>query len=167
MANITLKGNPVSKGTELSWDNVYFKSNSLGYVVSTHQSLNAWKQGTVLTWYRPITEWDARQGRHFLLKSDWKYWVKEILRDLQPSHKNIISQIQQIDVMRWGHAMAAPTPGLLSQVPHLKLIKEGFALAHADLSAMSLFEEAQYHGVRGAEDILRESIGSKLTDSWL
>jgi hypothetical protein len=60
-------------------------------------------------------------------------------------------------VFRNGHAMRRPVPGSLFSGQREKLA--GFrhpriALAHADLSGFSLFEEAQYRGVVAAERII-------------
>jgi hypothetical protein len=61
-----------------------------------------------------------------------------------------------VDIMRLGHAMVRPTPGLLSDAawramrdPHDRLF-----YAHSDLSGLSLFEEAQYRGVLAADRTL-------------
>jgi hypothetical protein len=53
--------------------------------------------------------------------------------------------------------MRRPTPGSLWGGQREKLANfrhPRIALAHADLSGFSLFEEAQYRGVRAAERIL-------------
>jgi hypothetical protein len=55
--------------------------------------------------------------------------------------------------MRMGHAMIRPTPGFLSRkydpaIPRLWC-------ANSDLSGISIFEEAQYRGVRAAESALK------------
>ena len=62
-----------------------------------------------------------------------------------------------LDAFRNGHATRRPVPGSLFSGQREKLA--GFrhpriALAHADLSGFSLFEEAQYRGVVAAERVL-------------
>jgi hypothetical protein len=53
--------------------------------------------------------------------------------------------------MRFGHAMARPVPGFLTvSQPSL----DGLFFANSDQSGYSIFEEAQYRGVRAADDAL-------------
>ena len=58
--------------------------------------------------------------------------------------------------MRWGHAMVRPHPGLISGGALLRAREplRDIHFAHCDLSGVALFEEALYHGVRAAEEIL-------------
>ena len=63
--------------------------------------------------------------------------------------------LRRIDIWRWPHAMARPVPGFLTH-PVRKLLgdlKGPLGFAHADLSGISLFEEANYAGVRAADAI--------------
>ena len=59
--------------------------------------------------------------------------------------------------MRMGHAMARPTPNWLLTPQRRKLAEWGtnIVLANSDLTGFSIFEEAQYRGVRAADRILR------------
>ncbi|HSD10146.1 MAG TPA: NAD(P)-binding protein, partial [Candidatus Binatia bacterium] len=55
VANLTLRGFPKEReGPPICWDNVIYDSDSLGYVVATHQSLRTHLDGTVLTYYQPL-----------------------------------------------------------------------------------------------------------------
>jgi hypothetical protein len=65
--------------------------------------------------------------------------------------------ITRIDVWRWGHAMARPEPGFLTLPARLAAVDAAPPLlhAHADLSGLSLFEEAHHRGVVAAEAALR------------
>ena len=80
------------------------------------------------------------------------------LTDLERAHPDIRSLTTRLDVMRWGHAMIRPRPGLIwggaraeAQKPY-----RGVHFAHTDLSGLALFEEAFDHGLRAAEEVLRE-----------
>jgi len=62
-------------------------------------------------------------------------------------HPNIRKLTTRLDIFRNGHAMRRPTPGSLWGGQREKLANfrhPRIALAHADLSGFSLFEEAQY-----------------------
>ncbi len=157
VANLTLRDRPLSHGFPLAWDNVLYDSPSLGYVVATHQSGRD-HGPTVLTYYLPILDPDARKGREQLLATTWEQWVETVLADLGPAHPGLADLIERIDVYLWGHAMVQPRPGFLWSdalaASSRPLGRVHFA--HTDLSGMALFEEAQYWGIRAAEAILRE-----------
>ena len=58
--------------------------------------------------------------------------------------------------MRMGHAMISPRPGFLTS-PQRQAIADfdgHIQFANSDLSGISIFEEAQYRGVRAADRIL-------------
>ena len=59
-------------------------------------------------------------------------------------------------MMRWGHAMIRPTPGFIWGADRRKAAApfRGIHFAGADLSGVPIFEEALYHGVRAAEEVL-------------
>ena len=141
----------------MSWDNVIYDSPSLGYVVATHQDLKSRIAGpTVLTWYRSFVE-DPSQIRWGLLGRTWESFRDEILADLVPVHPDLPEKIRRLDVMVLGHAMIRPVPGLVwgSERRRAALPQGRIHFAHSDLSGLSLFEEAQYHGVRAAQEVLR------------
>jgi hypothetical protein len=58
--------------------------------------------------------------------------------------------------MRFGHAMARPIPGAIFSEERRKLadLDGRLLFANSDLSGFSIFEEAQYRGVRAAEKVL-------------
>jgi hypothetical protein len=78
---------------------------------------------------------------------DWKRMVRD---DLLAMHPELDDAIRSIELWRWGHAMIRPTPGFLWRGDAVQPEPPLF-LAHSDLSGLSLFEEAHYHGVRAAE----------------
>ena len=71
-------------------------------------------------------------------------------------HHDIRQCVSRIDIMRFGHAMARPAPGRMFAPGREALLRDqgGLWLANSDVSGMSIFEEAQYHGVRAAESAL-------------
>ncbi len=153
VANLTLDRVPQERGAEPAWDNVIYGSRSLGYVNATHQSLGTRGEANVWTWYHAVVDREPREARRWMATRPWSGWRDEIIADLARAHPNIAECVQRIDVMRWGHAMARPTPGLIGRVERLREWKVGerVFVAHADMSGMSLMEEAQGNGVRAAE----------------
>jgi len=61
-----------------------------------------------------------------------------------------------LDVMRWGHAMVRPRPGFVWGGARRSAARpyRGIHFGNSDLSGVGLFEEAFYHGVRAAEEVL-------------
>lgn len=150
VANITLSRLPAGRGVPLAWDNVSSTSNSLGYVVATHQGPDAIAPHTVVTWYLPLSNVTPEAGRRLLVERAADEWKRIVRDDMLEMHPDLDSAIERIDLWRWGHAMARPTPGFLWQADKMQPEAPLF-LAHSDLSGLSLFEEAHYHGVRAAE----------------
>lgn len=157
VANLSLKDRPKSQGFPLCWDNVLYESKSLGYVVATHQ------QGldygpTVFTYYFPLCDHDPKLARERLLNTDRDGWADVALSDLEMAHHEIRSLCTRLDVMRWGHAMIKPRPGFVWGGAREKASQpyRGIHFANTDLSGVALFEEAFYHGIRAAEEVLKE-----------
>jgi glycine/D-amino acid oxidase-like deaminating enzyme len=155
VANLTLKDRPRGRGFPLAWDNVLYESPSLGYVVATHQPGIDYGP-TVFTYYYPLCDANPRQARSRLLELDWRGWADVALTDLGRAHPDIRSLVQRLDVMRWGHAMIRPRRGFIWGGARVAAARPYRAIhfAHSDLSGISLFEEAFYHGVRAAEEVL-------------
>jgi protoporphyrinogen oxidase len=156
VANLFLKDRPESKGFPLAWDNVLYESPALGYVVATHQ-LGLDRGPTVFTYYYPLCDADPRAARTKLLGTDWHGWADIALADLGHAHPEIRNLTERLDVMRWGHAMIRPRPGFMwggaraeAQTPY-----RGIHFANTDLSGVPLFEEAFYHGLRAADEVLK------------
>jgi glycine/D-amino acid oxidase-like deaminating enzyme len=151
-ANLTIERPPVEDDSELAWDNVIYDSPALGYVVATHQTLATRVERSVFTYYYSLAEMTPQAGRKLLLEKDWNFWKEWILSDLSKAHPDIRDCVSRIDIMRFGHAMARPVPGFLTtHQPSL----EGLYFANSDLSSYSIFEEAQYRGVRAADEAMR------------
>jgi monoamine oxidase len=127
-------------GAPPSWDNLIYGSSGLGYVDAMHQSLSPVPGATVLTAYRavPVRE------RPALLAADPAPWAERVLQDLATAHPDIRRRVQQIDLMRWGHAMALPLPGVHGHpaLQALRQMRGRVRFAHGDLAGYSVFEEA-------------------------
>lgn len=157
VANVTVGQPPGGQGAKLAWDNVSYASESLGYVVANHQSLDMRPGACVLTWYMPLSRNTPGVGRKLLLDRPDEEWRKMASDDLLAMHPELDGAIRSIDLWRWGHAMIRPTPGFISGVaPAARAAAlPPFFLAHSDLSGLSLFEEAHYRGVQAAVGAMR------------
>jgi monoamine oxidase len=158
VANLTLDEPPhTGAGAPLSWDNVLYGSPALGYVVATHQRIAAAPGPTVLTYYHALSNEPPRQARERLLNTRREDWAQRILADLGRAHPEIGRITQRLDVFRHGHAMIRPVPGTIWSAARQQLAAGWGAVqfAHADVSGMSLLEEANYQGVRAAEVVLK------------
>ncbi len=169
VANLTLSRRPTGRGFPLAWDNVFYESKSIGYVVATHQAPRADVHGpTVLTWYCPLAGTDASAERSRLLGTRFEEWEQVVLADLTVAHPDIRSIATRLDVMRWGHAMIKPRPGFLwggARQAALGSLGGSLHFAHTDLGGLALFEEANHFGVLAAERAIA-GLG-KTFDSWL
>ena len=141
VANLHLTAPLLSRpGAAPSWDNVIYGSSGLGYVDAMHQSLRPHDGPTVLTAYRELAPGD----RASLLAADPGPWAERVLRDLQTVHPDLRRRVARVDLMRWGHAMAVPLPGIQrhSALLALRRMRGRVGFAHADLAGYSVFEEA-------------------------
>ncbi len=155
VANLHLTRRP--EGAGVAWDNVIYDSQSLGYVVATHQRFQDFGP-TIWTYYQPLTDPDPKRARAQLLALDHQDTCDAIVADLGRAHSDLASTLERIDLFRWGHAMVRPTPGVIwggareqASRPYGRV-----HFAHSDLSGVALFEEAQDWGVRAAEAVLRQ-----------
>ena len=145
VANLRLDALPLDRvGAPLSWDNVIHGSASLGYVDAQHQSLGPVVGERLFTAYWAFP--DAQRAA--LLTLSWQDATQRILDDLRVVHPDLSRRLLQVDLVRHGHAMAIPTPGMRSSAA-LAAIPDSAArvsFGHADLSAYSVFEEAFMRG---------------------
>jgi hypothetical protein len=155
VANLFLKDRPASRGFPLAWDNVLYESESLGYVVATHQ--RGLDHGpTIFTYYHPLCGLEPRIARAKLLSASWRECAELVLTDLERAHPDIRFLVERIDVIKWGHAMIRPRPGFIWGGTRRAAIRpyRNIHFANTDLSGVALFEEAFYHGLRAAEEVL-------------
>ena len=128
-------------GPAPSWDNVLYgdrqSAPGLGYVDAMHQSLQAVPGATVLSYYRALG--DLSGGRSLLLNKSWQAWRDDILAELSLAHPDLARKTTRIDITRYGHGMAIPTPGLSR---YMAAGHERLRFAHSDWAGYSVFEEA-------------------------
>jgi monoamine oxidase len=139
VANLHLREPPwASAGVPLAWDNVIHGSDSsLGYVVATHQDLNPAPGPTVLTWYCAPGE----NARGDVLQRPWTHWRDRAVQELSVPHRDLARHLTRVEVMRYGHAMPIPVPGVLSRMPAAPVTGR-LRFAHSDWAGYSIFEEA-------------------------
>jgi monoamine oxidase len=158
VANLHCERPPIDRGgAPPAWDNVIHGAGSaaLGYVDAMHQSLRPHPGPTVFTAYWALGGDDASQAaaaRRSLLDDSAETWARRVLDDLSIAHPDLPRHVRQIDLMRYGHAMSIPLPGLRGHAALRALAEPGdrVRFAHADLSGYSVFEEAFFHGTRAA-----------------
>jgi flavin-dependent amine oxidoreductase len=160
VANLALKDRPKPSSPRdfpLAWDNVLYESESLGYVVATHQR-GIDRGPTVFTYYYPLTDENARAARTRLLETDWRGWADVALTDLSRAHPDIHNLVARLDVMRWGHAMIRPRTGFMWGSARRQGAKpfRSIHFAHSELSGVALFEEAFDHGLRATNEVLAQ-----------
>jgi hypothetical protein len=159
VANITLTRPGVERGVATAWDNVLYKSESLGYVVATHQNVEVYRpRKTVWTYYLPLSRESPADARTTALARSHTEWTTLILSDLRNAHSDIDSLVENIDVWLWGHGMIRPTPGFIwgtSRREALAPLENRIFFAHSDMSGISIFEEAQIHGVNAADAAMK------------
>ena len=140
-------------GAPPSWDNVIYADRALGYVDAGHQALLPYSGPTVLTAYLSLgggSPAALAANRSRLLDETWQTWAGRIVSDLATAHPDLRDKIVRTDLMRYGHGMSIPTPGVRSSAALAALAEpqRRVQFAHADLSAYSIFEEALYQGMR-------------------
>ncbi|WP_341890499.1 FAD-dependent oxidoreductase [Variovorax sp. YR752] len=158
VANLHCERPPIDRGgAPPAWDNVIYGGSSaaLGYVDAMHQSLRPHPGPTVFTAYWALGGSDASQAvaaRRSLLDDSAEAWAARVLADLAIAHPDLPRHVRQVDLMRYGHAMSIPLPGLRGHAALQALAEPGgrVRFAHADLSGYSVFEEAFFHGARAA-----------------
>ncbi len=155
------------QGAFPAWDNVIYGSKGLGYVDAMHQSTRTAPSATVLTYYH--AEGAGKPPRQALLQSTWAQLRDRALAEISQAHPDITRLARQIDITRYGHAMAVPTPQFISQIGQLPAYSLRKALskskqyptrstpatarlrfAHSDWSGYSVFEEAFTRGLHAA-----------------
>jgi hypothetical protein len=154
VANLRLKAPLLERvGAVPAWDNVPFGSPGLGYVDAGHQDLRPDRPRTLLTAYRALPEGD----RSALLTRSAQAWTQQLLDELGGLHPDLSRQLAEADLMRYGHAMAIPSPGLRGHParPALRQLSGRLQWAHADLAGTSVFEEACAAGAEAAQRCLR------------
>jgi hypothetical protein len=162
VANLQLHSALVDKpGAPPSWDNVLQggAAPALGYVDAMHQSTRPMPGPTVLTAYWALGDGDraavARQ-RAALLNEPWPVWADRVVADLARAHPDLPHKLARVDLMRYGHAMSIPAPGVRGSAALAALAAPQpgrIQYAHADLAAYSVFEEAYTLGFGAGQTV--------------
>jgi protoporphyrinogen oxidase len=157
VANITLNKLPEGRGVSLSWDNMIYGSQFLGYIVATHQNLNRVQSETVLTYYFPVSQLPEKQARQWLLEQSYEQLRDILLKELLLIHPELDAHIKKLDICLWGHGMICPTPNFIWGNERKQAVKQAAPVfyAHSDMSGISIFEEANYQGVNAAESAMK------------
>jgi glycine/D-amino acid oxidase-like deaminating enzyme len=156
VANVTLDQLPGGSGVPLAWDNVARASDSLGYVVATHQNVHPVPRETVITHYWPLDSVPPAEERQRALARTHVDWCERVAADLDRTHPGIHSHIRNIDVWVWGHGMIRPVPGFIWGADRQKMQEAHgrIVFAHSDMSGISIFEEAFTRGTQAANALL-------------
>ncbi len=157
---------PEAPGVPLAWDNVVHGGRGLGYVVSTHQLIRQAKPAaTVFTAYCPLDAAAAAGGPPRSV-ADTRRWLAEAApaelmdyatTDLHTAYGRAFwRHADAVEITVRGHAMASPRTGFLANAgaTALRAADGRILFAHADLSGLSVFEEAAWWGTRAARTIL-------------
>lgn len=159
-------------GAAPAWDNVLYQDanpGGLGYVDAGHQRLDPRSTltgPTVLSYYQALG--DLPQGREQLATRPWTHWAHAALATLAVPHPDLARRATRVDITRYGHAMAIPTPGSLGFFSQIGLQRPAglrkpllngerapwlptpttarLVFAHSDWSGYSVFEEAFTRG---------------------
>jgi hypothetical protein len=145
------------KGETLCWDNVIFGSDALGYVNASHQEVSMPGVKKNITYYKPLLNNSVQEARQFAYRSSYSDWQKLVLADLTRPHPEIEKHIEEINIWIWGHGMIRPSPDFVwskNRRQAQNSIDNKIFFAHSDLSGLSIFEEAFYHGHKAAKLML-------------
>lgn len=162
VSTFRLRGFPQEQaGVPLAWDNVVYGARGLGYVVATHQWIRQARPAqTAFTAYCPL---DAQAGvpvdshpdavRRWLVDASPAALMELAVTDLRAVYgREFWRHADAVEITARGHAMATPVPGFLSNagLAALRDADGPLLFAHADLSGLSVFEEAAWWGTRAA-----------------
>ncbi|MBK9217283.1 MAG: NAD(P)-binding protein [Uliginosibacterium sp.] len=160
VSNFLLDGFPVERSVQqpLAWDNVVYGGAGLGWVVATHQWLRLARPAqTVFTAYHAFSGQAPSAVRSQMLNATPEALLDVAGQDLRAAYGDDFERrVVQAEISLRGHAMAIPTPGFLSRpgIDALRHADGAILFAHADLSGLSVFEEASNQGDLAARKIL-------------
>lgn len=159
VGNVLLARFPTEPASQpLAWDNVVYGSRSLGYVVATHQLIRAaLPERTVFTTYHAFADAPAAATRQWLAAASADALFEQATADLYAVYgPRLRRHMLAARLTVRAHAMASPQPGFLAN-PGLAVLRAAdgpILFAHADLSGLSLFEEAAWWGDVAAQRVL-------------
>jgi len=165
VANIKVNDLKQKTGAPISWDNVIYESESLGYIDATHQQLQVYKNKRNLTYYMPLCAKDAVTERKLAQNKTYAEWIQMIMNDLKKVHADIEEQTEEINIMLWGHAMIQPLPGYIfgkNRAMLARSVNNNIHFAHTDIAGISIFEEAFYQGLNAAKKVIARRVKNKI-----
>jgi monoamine oxidase len=157
VANITAAAMEQRNGAALSWDNVIYNGNGLGYVNAGQQLLQQGIKKNVLTYYLPLTASTATEERMLADKRSFEDWVQLIKKDFEMPHPDFETKTERIDIWVWGHGMISPGVNFIHGNVRKQLqqpINNQIFFSHTDLAGISIFEEAFYQGINAAKEVI-------------
>lgn len=155
VSNFQMRHQPTElPGTSLSWDNVLYNSESLGYVNASHQLIRVNQNAApILTAYHAFANTDPLESRQWCQAATQEQLVELASADLRSAYgERIWQDVEQLRITVRGHGMACPSPNFLSAKlnQHLQTNTSRVRYAHSDLSGYSVAEEASWWGIQAA-----------------
>ena len=139
---------------QLAWDNVVYGGRGLGYVVSTHQDIRSRPpEKTVFTAYTALSNRTPGEARRWLQSASPDELLELASSDLKEAYGWAFAPcVERVDITLRAHAMAVPQPGFRGNagLAALRAADGPVLFAHADLSGLSVFEEAAWWGCLAA-----------------
>ena len=160
LATITLNDLPDDYSRPLSWDNVIYKGNGLGYIYDQHQSLRQVQNKKVITYYHAFSCDNVAKKRKEIYKQPQDYWKTFVFNDLKKAHPDIEFFAEDVTVHILGHGMISPTVGFMfnpAKQNAAQPVDNKIYFAHSDLSGISIFEEAFHQGINVVNQLLHDS----------
>lgn len=137
VSNFLMRAFPTEQpDAPLSWDNVVYGSQGLGYVVSTHQDIRVTPpEKTVFTAYTALAERTPEQARRWLDTTSPAELLELATTDLRAAYGLHFGRlVERADITLRPHAMSSPRSGFRSNAG-LRALREldgPILFAHAD-----------------------------------
>jgi len=162
VAVLQLDGWTPGPGVPAAWDSVPWDPEISAEETDLGAIDNGWQARryggpTTLSHYQPLCADDPSAARQALLHAGWEEQAEAVLHRMRKGWPDLPEHLARIDIWAWGHGTVRPSPGLHTdprRLAALGAVEGRVHHAHTELSGMSLFEEASWHGVRAAEEVL-------------
>lgn len=156
--NFVLKPMKEKGDIPICWDNVFYGSDSLGYINSNHQEMDRNLEKIVFTYYKCYSNENAKIEREKLMDISNEDLIKEAIQELILAYDEFESNILEVYICKRGHGMICPLPEVIStlyQNDPISTSLDGMYYAHSDASGFSVFEEAFNNGYEAAERTIK------------
>lgn len=157
VATVELKPFSDFSGAFLSWDNVIFAHQTLGYIHNLNQQIAQPNGNTLLTFYKPLDSTSASEIRKAYEHQTDSELEAEIVSELKSIYPEIEKYICYLEVRLWGHGMVSPGINYVTnpmRKEQQKSVDGALYFAHTDDAGFSLFEEAFDLGYQLANQLL-------------